>query len=283
MVEDYVKQIELFPKDGGEAVRLTIRALRSDDDYHACLALEKKVWGQDFAECVPPSMLMINQKVGGISAGAFDDAGNMLGMIYGLTGVRDDRVVHWSHMLGVDERARGLGLGREMKFYQREALLRIGTVYMEWTYDPLEYLNANLNINRLGALPVDYALDVYGSGDTSGLHAGIGTDRFIVRWMLETPNDPAPASARFTADVPFVNTADGEPLIGDFDLPEAPRLKVEIPASIQQAKKARSGLGREWRMCTRRAFTHYMNNGYRVTCMVHDASGRCFYGLEANS
>jgi len=262
-------------------VDLILRPLRSDDDYAACVALERKTWGDDFAELVPPSILMISQKVGGISAGAFTPDGEIMAMIYGLTGIREGRPCHWSHMLAVDERARGWGLGRQMKCYQRDCLIQIGVAEMAWTYDPLQAVNAKLNMKRLGAQPVDYALDVYGSGDTSGLHRGIGTDRFIVRWVFDTPHDDAAATRRFGVDVPTINTdVAGMPLEGAFPLPEVPRLKVEVPADIGRAKESAPGMGRRWRLCTRRAFQFYMTRGWSVTCFLDEGDGRCYYGLE---
>ena len=74
----------------------------------------------------PLSILKISQKVGGIAAGAFAPDGRMLGFVFGLTGVRDGRLFHWSHMLAVDPEARDLGLGTRLKLYQRELLLPSG-------------------------------------------------------------------------------------------------------------------------------------------------------------
>jgi len=281
MSTDYQKHIGVKSKDG-EPVSLHLRPLRSSDDYEKCVALERAVWGQGFNECVPPSMLMINQKIGGLSAGAFHPDGRLWGMIYGLTGFRDGVPIHWSHLLGVDNAARGLGLGRELKLYQREFLLGHGVKIVEWTYDPLESRNASLNLNRLGALPVEYALDVYGPGDSSGLHAGIGTDRFIVRWQLDQTNGSETARHRFPADAPVVNVdCEAEPLEGEYDLPDLAAVRVRIPFSIQAAKNERAGLGRLWRLSTRHAFTNYLGRGYAVTCFLMNREQQdCYYGLQ---
>jgi len=281
MTESLIKNIELADPKTGDRLALTLRSFRDDEDYNACVALERRTWGDAFAELVPPSILMISQKVGGISAGAFDADGALLAMVYGLTGIRAGKPFHWSHMLAVDPRARGLGLGREMKLYQRDCLLAIGVDCMEWTFDPLEVVNATLNIKRLGAIPIDYALDVYGSGDTSGLHSGIGTDRFIVRWNLEAPHDAGAAAARFDDSVPVVDTdREGLPRQGEFSLPDADKIRIEVPRNIQVAKNEAPGMGRRWRMATRRCFRHYMGSGWRVTCLTRDHNDRCYYGLE---
>ena len=157
------------------------RHLESDQDYEACMVLQAETWGRDFNELVPPTILKISQKMTGVAAGAFR-GGSMLGFVYGLSGARGGRPAHWSHMLAVTREARGLGLGKGLKFFQRDYLLANGVEVMFWTYDPLVARNANLHLNRLGALPVEYVLDMYGESTGSDLHSDLGTDRFIVSW-----------------------------------------------------------------------------------------------------
>jgi chorismate synthase len=184
------------------AAGVTLRPLASHDDYHACYELQLATWGRDFQEGVPPSVLKISQRVGGIAAGAFAAGGELLGYVYGLTGVRPPgsrraaatlparggptrpELFHWSHMLAVAPRARDLGLGTRLKLYQRELLLPLGVEVVEWTYDPLEARNAHLNLNRLGAEVVEYVEDMYKGEMGSELARGIGTDRFIVSWGI---------------------------------------------------------------------------------------------------
>ena len=41
--------------------------------------------GYSFSERVPPTILMVSQRIGGVTAGAFDGAGRMLGFVFGMT------------------------------------------------------------------------------------------------------------------------------------------------------------------------------------------------------
>lgn len=166
---------------------IVVRQLQGHAEYLACVELQELTWGSGFHERVPPSMLLITQKTGGIAAGAFDGDGRLLGFVYGLTGIRKGKLAHWSHMLAVRPETQGLGLGRRLKLYQRETLLPLGVDTVYWTYDPLVARNANLNLNRLGARVEEYVPDIYGPDTASELHSGLGTDRFVVAWPIASP------------------------------------------------------------------------------------------------
>jgi predicted GNAT superfamily acetyltransferase len=310
------------------AAGVTLRPLASHDDYHACYELQLATWGRDFQEGVPPSVLKISQRVGGIAAGAFAAGGELLGYVYGLTGVRPPgspraaaalpsrggparpELFHWSHMLAVAPQARDLGLGTRLKLYQRELLLPLGVEVVEWTYDPLEARNAHLNLNRLGAEVVEYVEDMYKGEMGSDLARGIGTDRFIASWAIagERVRDSverldlegggaagpgsggggaAPPPARFV-DAPAIEPAPagdaGEAseagAASEPTLPAAPRVRIEIPARIQEFKERHPERALAWRLGTRRAFQAYLARGHRVTAFWRDAAGRCWYGVE---
>ena len=263
---------------------MTFRPLSNEDDYLACIELQRKTWGRDFSDAVPMSILKITQKAGGIAAGAFSSDGRILGFVYGLTGVRAGKIFHWSHMLAVDPEARDLGLGTKLKLYQRELLLPMGVERVEWTYDPLEARNAHLNLNHLGAAPAEYVRDMYEGEFGSELARGIGTDRFIVAWQIasdrvarrvaEGPPKPEEIRRRF-ADAPACGPGDEEPA-------DAPRVRVEVPADVQSLKSADLDRALAYRASTRRAFEHYLAGGWRIEDFYRDGE-RCFYGVSRES
>ncbi|HEX7183760.1 MAG TPA: hypothetical protein VF756_18145 [Thermoanaerobaculia bacterium] len=264
-----------------EPGEVALRPLESVEDYRACVELQRVTWGRDFSDLVPASILKISQKVGGIAAGAFAADGRMLGFVWGLTGVRDRRPFHWSHMLAVAPEGRDLGLGTRLKLFQRDLLLPLGIEEVEWTYDPLEARNAHLNLNRLGAEVKEYVEEMYADEMGSELARGIGTDRFIVCWKIASPRVEEVIAGRLQADperfqdTPAVGleaAEEGSPL------PDAPRVRVEIPASIQDVKSEDIDRAAVWRGATRRAFQHYFGRGYRVESYIRDGDRR-FYGL----
>ncbi|HEY0514225.1 MAG TPA: hypothetical protein VGH73_20140 [Thermoanaerobaculia bacterium] len=267
---------------------LTFRPFSSLPDYQACVELQRVTWGRNFSDVVPLSVLKITQKAGGIAAGAFSPQGSLLGFVYGLTGYVDRRPFHWSHMLAVDPAARDLGLGTRLKLYQRYLLLAAGVEEVRWTFDPLEARNAHLNFNHLGAEVAEYVEDMYEGEEGSELFAGIGTDRFILSWKIAGGRvSRALADHRAGAAEPFRAAPVANPRAASADLPEAPRVRIEIPESIQDLKAGRPDAGSAWRRSTRRAFQGYLGRGYRVEAFYRDTSEgaegaqrRCFYGLE---
>jgi predicted GNAT superfamily acetyltransferase len=58
---------------------------------------------------------------------------------------------------------------------------------VQWTYDPLQAMNAHLNFAKLGVVCEEYAVNIYGMS-TSPLHGGNPTDRFVVDWWIRKPH-----------------------------------------------------------------------------------------------
>lgn len=263
---------------------LTIRSFETESDYDACIALQRETWGDDFRELVPPAVLMIAQKMGGVAAGAFDRKNRLVGFVFGITGLKDGRPAHWSHMLAVTERLRSAGIGQRLKFFQRDYLRRLGVETMFWTYDPLVSRNAHLNLNRLGARITEYVDDMYGHHPVGKMDSVIGSDRFIVEWALqeETKVADEDALARAAVDAPVVALTEHADLGTDAaPLPRANTVRIEIPFDIQELKQREPGIARQWRVLTRRAFHHYLARGYTVQGLQRDSpSNRCFYLLS---
>ncbi|MFQ5770019.1 MAG: hypothetical protein ACE5HX_05750 [bacterium] len=271
-------------------MEITLRQLKTHEEYEACVVLQKETWGEDFIECVPPAILMIGQKIGGVTAGAFDANGKLIGIVFGLTGMMAGRPVHWSHMLAVRKDIRNEGIGQKLKLYQRDLLLQHGIETVYWTYDPLVARNAHLNLNRLGAKISEYVPEMYGEDTGSDLHRGIGMDRFIVRWPIAEERVRLAISRQWQPDIhafnrtPVVNTQlreDGVPTPIVIELPTIQAVRVEIPANIESIQAESLDLAARWRATTRRAFLWYLERAYQVEIFYRDpVSERCFYGLS---
>jgi predicted GNAT superfamily acetyltransferase len=254
---------------------MTIRPLTTLEDCRKVAALEKIVWGYaDAEDVVPPPVLIVSIKRGGILLGAFDAAGEMKGFVYSIPGLKDGRPTQWSHMLGVTPDARNTGLGLKLKLAQREAALGLGLDLIEWTYDPLQALNAHLNFARLGCTVEEYEENIYGES-SSPLHRGTPTDRFVAEWRIREPHvERRIASGGMLmrdssiGSAPVVNPSrDGGPWLrpaeGDLSLADR-RVLVEIPTGFGEMQQQDPPLALEWRLAARRIFQGYLGRGYRV-------------------
>lgn len=254
---------------------MRIRPLTTLDDCRKVAALEKIVWGYTDAEdVVPPPVLIVSIKRGGILLGAFDDDGAMKGFVYSLPALKDGRSTQWSHMLGVTPDARNTGLGVKLKLAQREAALGLGLDLIEWTYDPLQALNAHLNFARLGCVVEEYEENIYGES-SSPLHRGTPTDRFVAEWRIREPHVERriaaggmlvrDSSVTTATVVNPAREASGRlrPVEGDLSVSDR-RVLVEIPTGFGDMQQEDPALALEWRLTTRRIFQTYLGRGYRV-------------------
>jgi predicted GNAT superfamily acetyltransferase len=276
------------PRDGAtrDADGITIRPVAGDDEFEECVRMQHETWGESYSGTVPTVILSLSQRLSGVVAGAFDADERMLGFVFGMTGLIDGRLAHWSDMLAVREVARDRGIGRRLKLYQRDALRAIGIDTIYWTYDPLVARNAYLNLVKLGAIASEYEVDFYGSDTGSTLHGALGTDRFIVRWNIaadaELPARTAPVTAN-ADDGPYIvnpSRAHAPPVLRD--LPNDPTVRIEIPPDIYALIDDAPEVATAWRTTTRAAFTSYLGRGYRVSGFsTAPDSGRCFYTVSS--
>jgi predicted GNAT superfamily acetyltransferase len=166
-------------------MNIQYRFLNSHEDYRACVALQKHVWGfEDNLDMVPIPLLVIGRKNGGFLYGAFD--GNQLvGFIYSILGMYNNKLIHCSHMLAVIPEYQNQSIGYKLKMKQREFALAQGIDLITWTYDPFQVKNAFFNIEKLGAVVRNYYPDLYGE-TSSRIHWGLPTDRMLAEWYLNS-------------------------------------------------------------------------------------------------
>ena len=257
-----------------------IRHLASEEDYQACLALQYETWGNAFREAVPPTILLVSQRLGGIAAGAFDSRGTLLGFVFGMTGVRNGAITHWSDMLAVRPDAQNSGIGRALKEFQRREVAKVGARTILWTFDPLIARNAHLNFNVYGARAIEYVPNMYGTNTGSDLHRGIGTDRFVMEWPVD---DGDLARQRARAAAAHVNeTFQNAPELGDPARPagagaipdDLKHLRIAVPDSFADIVRSDSARAEEWRRRTRAAFQSAMGTGFRVEGFARGRDGR---------
>jgi predicted GNAT superfamily acetyltransferase len=118
--------------DGG----LAVRALATAAEMREVVALQWEVWGPE--DSTPANQLIISAKTGGHVLGAFADD-RLVAFAYAFPAVLPGRTP-WlaSHMLATRPAFGGRGIGRMLKWRQRDWALEHGFERITWTFDPLE-------------------------------------------------------------------------------------------------------------------------------------------------
>ena len=268
---------------------ITYRDLTTLDEFACVVQLERDIWGPAYTDVVPVPILAVSVHTGGILIGAFD-GDRMIGFVYSLPGIKDGRATQWSHMAGVLSEYQSAGLGFQLKVLQRERVLSAGLDLVQWTYDPLQAMNAHLNFAKLGVVVEEYAVNIYGVS-ASPLHGGNPTDRFVAEWFVgdvrveERLRGAAPLAPVLTVEPANRAQPAGEwlqPAAVDLSI-DAKRIGVEIPTGFTQMVADAPQLALEWRLTTRRIFTVYFARGYRVIEFFLDRPNRKGTYLLVNS
>jgi predicted GNAT superfamily acetyltransferase len=261
----------------GTPTDIRIRPAQSLADFHACVELQEEVWGPEWTDTVPSSLLQAATYVGGIVLGAFMANGELAGFLFGLTGVENGEITHWSHMLGVRATARDMGVGRMLKEAQRAELARRNIRKMSWSFDPLVAKNAHLNVNRLGARVVQYVPDMYGT-TSSPLHYGIATDRLVVTLETMAPKAVAAPSPQLANAPVLALDAEARAALERSSLPRA--LRIEVPSDIRVVLQEAPERAAAWRTAVRDNFQWALAKSYEVAGLYREpVTSRSFYTL----
>ncbi|MBM3806991.1 MAG: hypothetical protein FJW22_02235 [Acidimicrobiia bacterium] len=255
-----------------------IRDLTTIEEFRQVVDLERAIWGYtDNADMVGVPVFIFTVHRGAVLLGAFDAADRMVGFAYAVVGMKGGQRLLWSHMTGVLPEHRG-GLGYRLKRAQRDRALAQGYELIEWTFDPMQAMNAHFNFAKLGGVVTEYAANFYGES-TSALHRGTPTDRVVLSWHIGAPHvvrrleaTGLGARAHDVAKAPVANRTaiDGEWLRNqhtNLDITER-RLWIEIPTGFTEMQRNAPELALEWRLELRELFETYLAKHYRAVDFV---------------
>ena len=248
-----------------------IRLARDRGDFESCVTLQREVWRLADVEITSAIQLIATTWAGGLVHIAETAEGSPVGFAYAFPALRGGVPHLHSDMLAVRPDHQKRGVGVRLKWAQRADALEAGVALITWTYDPLQALNANLNLRRLGGVGTEFVENFYGV-TTSELHHGMPTDRLLVSWDLSSPRVQQRAEA---TEVPRSVPALVFPRINDvkwqagwavssdprLDL-DAPELLLEIPPEWDVLSRAAPRMAEAWQDKVRRAFQAYLARGY---------------------
>lgn len=254
-----------------------VRLVSTDEEYAACEALSRDVWGAAERNVVPRELLKTMQLNGGVVAAAFTPQGRAVGFVFGFLGMRDGGLRLCSHQLGVLEEWRGGGIGIALKERQRTRSLELGYELITWTFDPLEARNAYINLQRLGATARLYDRDHYGIMEDE-LNRGLPSDRLEVEWWIGRPHRARQAAPADAAVLLQVGPA-GEPLLGEREVTPGQVALIGIPSDFQALKRNDMDRARRWRLASRSAFEAALAAGLSATGFLRNGA----YLMEAQA
>lgn len=236
---------------------LEIREITSIDEYDSCISLQREVFGLPDLEISPRRHLIVSHMAGGWTLGAFVE-GRLVGFVHHLAAASGGEVFGYSHMMAVAADYQNRGVGAQLKWAQRTRALSEGRDFIKWTFEPMRARNAHFNLNRLGVVVRDYAVNFYGTDyvtspaeKTAGA-SGMDSDRLFAGWELRSPRVEALAVGR------------------QYPLGE-PEHVIEIPANFSELLKSDPALAKREQLRVREEFLKALGAGLICRAFERDS------------
>jgi predicted GNAT superfamily acetyltransferase len=255
-----------------------IKRLVDIEDIKSIQSIEQQVWQSN---PTPVHQTYTSSKNGGFVLGGYID-NKLAGFQYSFPGYKDGKTYLCSHMLGILPDYQKSGLGKELKLAQKQLALELGYSLIVWTYDPLESVNAYLNLHKLKGIGATYLENYYGSMDDT-LNHGLPSDRFLVEWWIQSsylqsehaphydiPNDSSVKTTLNSKGFPVIIKENFLNKNNDY-------LFFPIPDHIQEIKKQDPELAFEWRIITRKWFQESLREGYSAVDLIRSPGEKLSY------
>ena len=217
---------------------MDIRQLEELGEFEETLDIQRSIWGAGDIDIVPSHLTRACADNGSIILGAFLQD-RMAGFLFCFP--THDPGLHLMHMVGVLPEHQKQDIGHRLMLGMKARARERGVRKIVWTFDPLESVNANLYLHKMGGICRRYVEDYYVMHG-SKTHAGIPADRFKMELFLHQEDREA-----------LLSREEQEPIL------------VDIPADFQELKAGDMRGALDWRNRTRALFIRHMNEeGYAV-------------------
>jgi len=262
-----------------------IRRIADINELEGIVEVEKSAWNMpDYREAVPVHMLRALKDNGGLILGAFSN-GNLIGFSFGWIVGCGSSAYFYSHMSGVRHSHKYKNIGFRLKLKQREEVLKMGIKLIKWTFDPLQALNLNFNLEKLGVIARNYKKNYYGNIRDS-INRGLDSDRVEAEWYLDSnhvirriegidktppPNELVKNGGRIVIDRQLKFGME-VPIKKDFAI-DVKTILIAIPKEISSIRNASIDIARAWRQYTREAYEFYLGRGYILSGFSKDEEG----------
>jgi predicted GNAT superfamily acetyltransferase len=259
------------------------RKLDQYSDFERLVDIQRAVWKHEDVDLTPTHQFRISSRMGGILLGAYIRE-ELAGFVYSFPAVFGKKPCQHSHLLAVLPGYQGFGVGKRLKWAQRDWALKLGYNLITWTMDPLQAKNANLNFHALGATSKSFLPDFYGHTPSLTLAPGLPTDRLLVEWPISLNRVKMRRRGKYDRfNEAKLAKALGKKLI-EQDSPDHPHLNlkeefilVEVPRKMRGSSKKPDAVS-AWQTALRRVLSRYFRRGYAVSDFLF--GDRCFYVLK---
>lgn len=249
-----------------QSPEIEIREVTAIEEYNACVNLQREVFGLPDLEISPRRHLIVSHEAGGWVLGAFVE-GRLVGFVLHLAAAKGAEIFGYSHMMAVAAEYQNRGVGARLKWTQRARALSEGRDFIKWTFEPTRARNAHFNLNRLGVVIRDYAVNFYGTdyvtnpAEKAAGVSGMDSDRVFASWELRSPRVEALAAGV------------------EYSLPKVERA-IEIPADYSALLKADPAAGKREMLRVREEFLKALSDGLVCRAFERDAARPryLFYG-----
>jgi predicted GNAT superfamily acetyltransferase len=166
---------------------IEIRECTTLDELAACVQLQRDVFALPEVELSPVRHLIVTRNAGGFTLGAYDGE-RLVGFVLSVPAFLRGERAFYSHMTAVLPEYQSYGIGRRLKWAQRDRSLAEGVKFVKWTFEPVKARNAYFNLEKLGAIMADYEVNFYGVDYTTapGSKIGLASDRLFAEWHLQS-------------------------------------------------------------------------------------------------
>jgi predicted GNAT superfamily acetyltransferase len=224
-----------------------VREVESIDEYDSCIRLQREVFGLPDLEISPRRHLIVSRMAGGWTLGAFVE-GTLVGFVHHLAAVSGEVIFGYSHMMAVAADYQNRGVGARLKWAQRMRALSEGRDFIKWTFEPMRARNAHFNLNRLGVVVREYAVNFYGAdyvtnpAEKAAGISGMDSDRLFANWDLNSPRVKALSAGL------------------EYPLGAADHV-IEIPANFSELLKSDPEAGKREQLRVREEFLKALGEG----------------------
>ena len=168
---------------------IELRECTTLEQLSACVDLQREVFKLPEIEISPVRHFIVTKNAGGFILGAYD-GDDLVGFVLSVPAFMRGEKAFYSHMTAVRDQYQSYGIGRRLKWAQRERALELGVKFVKWTFEPWKARNAYFNLEKLGAIITEYQPNFYGidyaTAALGGVPIGLASDRLFAEWHLDS-------------------------------------------------------------------------------------------------